>query len=294
MDVGGINLNFEKMEKRKIFGKLDINEIVFLMGLPGSGKTTFAYEEYGDLNSLIVHMDDHLVDGKYPSVYSVLEDMMYPYKRFVVFDGLFLTNKDIEKALNDAIDFYEPSFRKKNSKEVKLDVTIHYWNENREFCLHNDKGRRDKSSEITIKNAVLEKPDLEYLESRFDANFKVKYHDVIKANTFMKISNKYSRGRNYYESNSWSRGGTYGTWCDEELGIISPEPQPEFTAFDDILMEICPNITFLQYKKLYNECVKIDEFSEHDYYGGTEYMAKYVLDMKKLVNMLIEMGLVSE
>jgi hypothetical protein len=45
---------------------------------------------------------------------------------------------------------------------------------------------------------------------------------------------------------------------------------------------------------VFNECVTIDEYSENDYYGGTEYKARYKLDVRKLYDMLRERSLIEE
>ena len=59
-------------------------------------------------------------------------------------------------------------------------------------------------------------------------------------------------------------------------------------------MEVCPNITLLQYKKLYNSLVSIESGCENDYYGGSTKNAYYKCNLKDLYNMLIEMGLINE
>lgn len=58
--------------------------------------------------------------------------------------------------------------------------------------------------------------------------------------------------------------------------------------------DVCPNISFIQYKRIFNECVEIEDFNESDYYGGTEYKSRYKLDVRKCYKMLRERNLIEE
>ena len=49
-------------------------------------------------------------------------------------------------------------------------------------------------------------------------------------------------------------------------------------------------ITFLQYKKLYANCVTVEERSSSDYYSNTRE-AFHRCDLEKLYNMLNDMGI---
>jgi hypothetical protein len=67
---------------------------------------------------------------------------------------------------------------------------------------------------------------------------------------------------------TWSKGGTYGDY----EGNITPafvQDEEELTAFDDILGIFCPNITFLQYKKIASEVIIKMDIEHSDYYGGS-------------------------
>ena len=63
-----------------------------------------------------------------------------------------------------------------------------------------------------------------------------------------------------------------------------------FDEFDELIEKICPTITFLQYKKLYKNCVRMEERDNSDYYSSTRE-AYWRCDLKELWNMLDEMGL---
>ena len=99
---------------------------------------------------------------------------------------------------------------------------------------------------------------------------------------------------NELRSDTWCLGGSWGD-CWGNTGMVSADEQPtEFKEFDDLLMEVCPNITLLQYKKLYNSLVSIESGCENDYYGGSTENAYYKCNLKDLYNMMIEMGLINE
>lgn len=68
----------------------------------------------------------------------------------------------------------------------------------------------------------------------------------------------------------WTIGGLTGGNCWGGTANIprTAEPEPEFEALDKILAEVCPNISFLQYKRLCQAIIKIEEETENCYYGN--------------------------
>jgi hypothetical protein len=76
----------------------------------------------------------------------------------------------------------------------------------------------------------------------------------------------------------WVTGGITGgsCWGGENVRSRSGELEPNFDGLDRILEEICPNITFLQYKRICQDIVKEDDYTQNEYYGNcTEYKIKY-------------------
>lgn len=74
---------------------------------------------------------------------------------------------------------------------------------------------------------------------------------------------------------SWEIGGASGgsCWGTEATVYCGSEPEPEFEALDDILMELMPDIPFLRYKKL-TRLIKFEQNIQRvsEYYGNyTEY-----------------------
>lgn len=93
-------------------------------------------------------------------------------------------------------------------------------------------------------------------------------------------------------SKTWSGGGTAGSCWNDDLSTISPDTPLEFVEFDDMLNEICPNITFLQYKTLRNKCTEIVQYESRDYYGGCETYLYHKCDLEKLWGIMKQMQLV--
>ena len=284
--------------------------IIILMGLPGSGKTYWANHCSANNASVIkggvyvINMDLH-IDQKthqYDSVSKICND--YGLDHYVrdgytlVFDGLFTTNKCVSEFIEGLYNYMNNSSILRHGG-VTMNIYIHYWNENREQCLKNDAWRgRDQSAKATIQNIPYEKLDMAYLKNTL-MDKKVYFmdpviHDVIVLDTYDKYFDPLNNsvdGKHY--SQTWDAGGHWGScWGDE--GEISPEPQPEFEDFDILLEKVAPNITHLQYKRLYRECVTIEEGTEYGYYGSYTYYNRYVLDLKKCYEMLKEMGYIED
>jgi predicted kinase len=270
---------------------------LILMGLPASGKTTFAKEydkikevrdSWRGYRSIVKHIDidslKTLHGRKNRDLENIIGDSIWnTSKNEFIIDGLFLTNENIIKIINICKNYNIDSFE------------IHYWNPDIEKCLRNDKYRRDEESSITIKNAVLEKLDIEQIKSETQTtNINIVYHDIESKPEYKIFADKYNITLSddlYVKSDSWSLGGSYQN-CWGTGGSVSADEQPEsFEQFDSLLEEVCANITFLQYKKLNNECVDIDTYNDRDYYGGSIEYAYFRCNVEKLVNLLHEMNL---
>ena len=269
-----------------------VTNIDIITGLPGSGKTTLAKKMYEKITKkgkecIMISLDNY----RKSSLEDAIKQEMSNYYRYsscynFIIEGLMLTNDSIITALN-ALNSYVKI-------RDDIQVNIHYFNEDRESCLHNDIGRREKDAKITIQNAKYEIPDAKYITKETGFTCRLQKHTVIRKSNYDIFRNINGIvAKDELRSASWSLGGTYGTCYRDTLYNISPDSPKAFTEFDNLLEKICPNITFLQYKKLENECTQIVEYGESDYYGGREYRAYHKCNLHKLYDLLNEMGYIN-
>ena len=287
--------------------------VEILVGLPGSGKTYYAKEcgaqpdaaifaERSKENVMYICTDKDVCYSRKPrTIEQIIRDHDFGYRimhrnhnwHHWIIDGLFLTNDvqhDVVGALNREIIKYVD--------DIKLKIRFVYFKEDREACLYNDQARnREKLANITIEHADYEKPDIEALQKDFPKfEFELLEKEVHKMNIF---ESKFLTKASYYNdkelrSDTWCLGGTWEN-CWGDGGQVSADKQPtDFKEFDDLLMEVCHNITLLQYKKLYRETVSIETEVKHDYYGGSVENAYYKCNLKELYDKMMQMHLVVE
>lgn len=284
--------------------------VEILIGLPGSGKTHYAESAnngerfLSTFNTNTCYVDFDRDYNKNRSLTTILHNCEFGYAiathynknyNHWILDGLFLTN-DAQYKLVSAI--YEICKKCKIFDKEQIDIQFVYFKENREACLFNDSIRQnDRRAQLTIKSAEFEKPNIEELSKMFgEIKFSIKNVNVHKMNVYesvFKIHESYQKN-DEMRSDEWSLGGTWGD-CWGNSGTCGVDEQPtEFKEFDDLLMKVCPNITLLQYKKLYRETVTTETRGEHDYYGGYCSYGYYACDLKKLYELLVEMGLLEK
>jgi adenylate kinase family enzyme len=280
-----------------------MKKALVLMGLPASGKTTFAKGYFNQYNKTshysrnsykVKHIDfDDMLNGRYKkytkeeAIRKIMNDKIgIGSCDELILDGLFLTNEDVMRILHN-VDDYDSMDK----------IEIHYWEPDINACLWNDKYRRDDHSEITIRNARIEQPDIEKIKAKFiKSEIYVIKPEVIKRPAWKVFADKYKITLNDNDkmgskSDSWCLGGTYQT-CWGTGGSVSADAQPTtYKAFDSLLEQVCPNISFLQYKKLYASCVDIETYGDHDYYGGSTEYSYFECDVESLYDGLTELGL---
>jgi hypothetical protein len=281
-----------------------MKKVLIMVGLPASGKSTFSnnyYEQYNKVGyySTKGYRVNHVDIDKMFEQYGYNKfDKAIAIKKMIsdncnceeiILDGLFLTNADIIQAVNE-VD---------NHCTIEK-IEIHYWIPNIENCLWNDKYRRNEHSEITIKNAKIEIPNINELKKEFkDVSIEVITHEVERKSGWKIFADKYGielndDGKMGSRYNSWCLGGSYQN-CWGTGGSVEGEAQPiTYESFDTLLEKACPSITFLQYKKLYAASVEIQTYDEHDYYGGSTSHAYFECDIERLYEGLVELGLINE
>jgi len=268
--------------------------VQILMGLPGSGKTTYAKQLKSTdcLGFKWVDLDTELRRNKERTIKNLsklIEFGFYRYRDNVyILDGLIHTNERLNMIIGEVI----------KNKEL-TDIKVHYWKENRAQCLINDKYRRDLSSATSIKNLTLDVPNLNHLKSLFN-NINIEYHDVPIKPGWLIFADKYGLGctidEPYVKSDSWSTGGSHGNCWDDSIRYHDgEEPLKEFKEFDALITCVNEGISFVTYKELYASSVSIGTEHERDYYGGRgSNYAYYQYDVRTLYNMLIDKEIIDE
>lgn len=295
-----------------------ILKVHILCGLPGSGKTTWAENQCSldEDNREIISLDKYRNDRKV-----TIKDIIRVNSRVfmdnedVYIDGLFLTQKQVNDFVHDLVECLDTDEDFFLRSPDKLHIIIEYWTENREACESNDidrvnSGVRDERSISTIKNAVYErifKEDVEHAVDQFYCS-KTEHRNGPKMEIFIELyeheTEKYSDNEKYIHDNynvvgdvlkseEWSLGGTWGNYLGHR-GTIEADERPEFNELDKILEHIAPNITFLQYKNLLKNYVKIVETEHYGYYGGFETLAHYEANIKEIYDWLKENNLIKE
>jgi hypothetical protein len=96
----------------------------------------------------------------------------------------------------------------------------------------------------------------------------------------------------------WTTGGACGGNCwndaDPESVRVSADPTPtSFKDFDAALEVVCPNMTFLQYKRLEATVVQTDNETHYEYYGNYKTYGYRIVMLKRLFEELQKMNLIS-
>ena len=229
----------------------------------------------------------------------------------VYVDMLCLTNKDLADLIYGLIKRYMYTV-----DERKFDFTILDFEGDRELCIKNDMIRSfanpSRSAKATIETETLEDVDTELIGSMVGDQLAT----GINANCFFNIKAKkvpiwnsdkassYERTKAYVYSaanilgsvddnilrgESWTVSGREWSYTGAEWSVGGQEPE-DFDTFDNMMSALCPNISFLNYKKVRKECCEIEEYSDNDYYSSYT-KNRWVCNLDKLVSILDEMEL---
>lgn len=287
----------------------NIKELHVLVGLPGSGKTTFT-EQYNP-----THLDRYYIPKAKKLAYIVdydaiyrkagitdkldvnrekIEKMAIPYIKYdyMILDGLFITQKDVEWVLGVYLN--NPKFTDRYTVDK---IIVDVWKLDKEACLWNDRARRGirgVGSALSIKVMEPERINIKAIEEKFGIKTKLELHDVVRAPAYqvMAAENGIDRVEDgkYLESQTWCLGGVGHSWASDSEYHISAENPANFDEFDELLERICPQITYLQYKKIYSKCVTMEDRAGGDYYTSCRE-GFWRCDLKKLYEMFKEVGL---
>lgn len=269
---------------------------IILVGLPASGKSTWASKyvnkDYRSRKEIRLISCDNYLETKHPSYNSLeeyikakLNDMsrsIYIHKE-IVLDGLFTTNDSVIKVI-DVLKPHPDDF-----------IEIRQWKEDREQCIANDAGRRKVSSKIDILNLPYEDIDIEDIKEkanhRFVGKILMDVHAKDREVIFAESNGIDIDLDGKFYSSKWVVGGQWGN-CWGDSGSVSVEEPCEFDEFDKLLEKICPNITFLQYKKIKAECVSVEYSEEYGHYRSCTKYNYYACNIYKLYDYLKAFGLI--
>lgn len=95
----------------------------------------------------------------------------------------------------------------------------------------------------------------------------------------------------------FSVGGVSGGSCWE---TSNPQPYRDdserpnvFAALDNVLENVCPQITFLQYRKI-EPLIQKFEATEYEYYDNRTDYEVWVVNLRSLYDKLLEIGAIEE
>lgn len=93
----------------------------------------------------------------------------------------------------------------------------------------------------------------------------------------------------------WETGGARGgdCWGGTAESYSCSDPEPDFEELDKVLENVCPAITFLQYRKVASKVIEEDTDARREYYGNhTEYGVKRVV-LRDLYDALVGFNIIS-
>lgn len=292
---------------------MDTLKVIITYGLPGSGKTHFCNEvrkkwlkpqnnRYLSLDQVaMMNGDGPKIPKRRKILDAIKHDTNYCFGDTLIIDGLITT---IE-ALKDVIE--SCCYSSKTSRTYEFN--IHVWNEDRESCEMNDFGRvkmkegRYVLANETLKNIPYEEVTTEALTKIFNempdnATYKIVRHSVVVKDDYVRY---FQERRLYLEepetptikedeskylmSKSWCLGGSSGNYLGQ-TSYVSAEDTPQFEELYELLEHICPELTFVNGIKIMKELVKVHQYGESDFYGGTVSYARYKISYKELYEML--------
>lgn len=234
--------------------KINTKEVVvkILVGLPGAGKSTFSANEFkrfskkemlpGYINSRnfgigsngrIAVVDFDSIGKKNKKNYDLSKVFSYygiweclfrkPPIDVVVFDGLFLRNSSHSNFVKIfASSEFTDALKKYDLPDDCVKLEFHYWEPDRDACLHNDKYRRlDLNSETTIKSAEIDEPDIDELRKVYPYINDLVRHTTVRKDNYQLFKDRYGLS-DCVKSESWCLGGTSGSCWDDTLSTVSP------------------------------------------------------------------------
>lgn len=266
-----------------------MNNVIILMGLPGSGKTEFAMNLVKNRNDIfplyMAEYKDPTPFGEHYQETAIRKTKLNGMRRdTLLIDGEIYTMEMLERILDEIVYVY--------SRTAQFSLTIHWWEGNRMQCLNNTGHKRDKSVYNCITKQQYDKIDITYIKKKYRniTNVVIQEHSVIERPYWYC---KYAKHINiqpggYLYSKSWVIGG-HSINYDNEPNYISPEPAYEFTELYDCLDKLYPNLLAKDERRLNRHCIHQITKTKDDV-GECIYYKMWVCDLGKMFHELQEMG----
>lgn len=259
---------------------MSLINVEILSGLPGSGKTYYAENEYQKfILSKEYFSKEEMKVVSLDELSWLCHDWFHNFRKRVIIDGLILTNQQI-------IDIIEEAKKQKYGR-MQLCFTVIRWRENREKCLFNDIGRRNIDSSKTIKCAKFEYPDKELIKRKTGYDISIIEKEIVQKPIQYQALSKNIQDMihgDYLISDSWVISGrirSYDSNWNSVYQDMIPEDQPEFVELIEYINQVYPDISFSKGVIALKKFTKIREFREDDYYSDS-LNGEYICNLKEL------------
>lgn len=277
-------------------------EINIMYGLPGSGKTHFSREASKKEGGIYIDLDyewnfgftyrkrtDENIKKLFFNIWRTINKSN---NRKIYVDGLFTTKKSIVKFLSQGWD-------------CSGTIIIHTWNLDRETCLKNDCGRREKSSGVSIRNMPYDElnsiDDLlsdVTTESKNSFDFQIVKHKVVEKpewNQYFSnagISIGYGPASNLMVANNLAGDQAVISSIIESdsgygsLSSVYDEIRNYMDELYDLLEKVKPGITMKDAREIVKNCISFKEGFETDYYGSSSKWIRFFFSLPDAYDML--------
>lgn len=139
-------------------------DIYIMMGLPGSGKTTYCETHAKNKENIVEYLG---------------QPLNLELKEEIYIDGLVLTNKTLMRLIYEEIEPLKDYF---SLEDINIKLHIVYFKENRKQCLVNDKYRMKTGNRNMLANHSIENRKFEYPNVDLIKGYNV---DVVKNDIYI-------------------------------------------------------------------------------------------------------------